>query len=109
MTTDNTTQLVVQITPVEGNEVGRLADAAVVFNGGPCEGCQLVGFSVWRNKRGTGVNITFPSRAYTNAKGEKRTFSFIQGATRNLAGFRALIVAAYEATTETKGKLPTGE
>ena len=28
-----------------------------MFSGGPCEGCQLVGFSVWRNRRGSGVNV----------------------------------------------------
>lgn len=54
MTTDITTTLTVPITPVGPNEVGRLADASLVFTGGPCEGCQLVGFSVWRNKRGAG-------------------------------------------------------
>jgi hypothetical protein len=82
------------------DDAGPLADAALVFSSGPCEGCQLVGFSVWRNKRGSGVNVTFPSRAYTNAKGQKRTFSFIQAGTRSLAGFRALIIAAYEAATQ---------
>ena len=75
------------------------AEAVLVLRGRPCDGCELVGFSVWRNSRGTGVTVTFPGRAYTNAKGERRTFSFVQGGANNLAGLRALIAEAFAAAT----------
>jgi hypothetical protein len=95
MTTPSST-LTIDITPTEPNDMGRLADATLTFGDGPAAGCQLVGFAVWRNKRGVGVNVTFPGRAYTNARGEKRTYSFIQGSRESLASLRALIIEAYE-------------
>lgn len=87
----------IQITPAKPNDMGRLAEADVVFEDGACHGCRLTGFTVWRRKRGEGVNVTFPGRTYTNTSGERRQFSFIQGDRESVARCRALILEAYQA------------
>ena len=43
----------------KGNPPGKLADAEMLFSGGPLDGLKLVGFGVWERKGG-GRQITFP-------------------------------------------------
>ena len=93
--TTHSTAFTVHITRAEANPAGRLAEAELAFIAGACEGCRLGGFTVWENKRGAGEHVTFPGRAYTNTKGEKRTFSFMQGSREALAAVRTLILDAY--------------
>ena len=60
----------------KGNPAGKLADAELLFAGGPLDGLKLVGFGVWERKGG-GRNVTFPARSYS-VNGERRTFSLLR-------------------------------
>ena len=60
----------------KGNPPGKLADAELLFSGGPLDGLKLVGFAVWERKGG-GRQITFPSRQYS-VNGERRSFSLLR-------------------------------
>jgi hypothetical protein len=60
----------------KGNPPGKLADAELLFAGGPLDGLKLVGFAVWERKGG-GRQITFPSRQYS-VNGERRSFSLLR-------------------------------
>ncbi len=60
----------------KGNPAGKLADAELLFSGGPLNGLKLVGFGVWERKGG-GRNVTFPARSYS-VNGERRTFSLLR-------------------------------
>lgn len=60
----------------KGNPAGKLADAELLFSGGPLDGLKLVGFGVWERKGG-GRNVTFPARSYS-VNGERRTFSLLR-------------------------------
>lgn len=60
----------------KGNPPGKLADAEMLFSGGPLDGLKLVGFGVWERKGG-GRQITFPSRQYSVA-GERRSFALLR-------------------------------
>ena len=60
----------IELAPVNTNN--RLAEGKLVFKGGPLDGCNLVGFTIWQSRNGNGENVTFPARQYTNGKGEKR-------------------------------------
>jgi hypothetical protein len=52
---------------------GKLADAELLFSGGPLDGLKLVGFAVWERRTG-GRAVTFPSRQYT-VQGERRSYA----------------------------------
>ena len=97
MTTQHTPKVSVsvqmELVPVSTNN--RLAEGKIVFKGGPLDGCSLVGFTVWQNRNGNGENVTFPARAYTNNKGEKRSFSYIQGDAASLSQLRQVVLEAY--------------
>ena len=56
---------------------GKLADAEVIFGEGPMAGLKLVGFAVWERKSGSGRNVTFPARAYTQG-GERRSYALLR-------------------------------
>ncbi len=60
----------------KGSPAGKLADAELLFSGGPLDGLKLVGFAVWERKGG-GRNVTFPARSYS-VNGERRTFSLLR-------------------------------
>lgn len=59
-----------------GTTPGKLADAELLFSGGPLDGLKLVGFGIWERKGG-GRQVTFPSRMYSVA-GERRSFSLLR-------------------------------
>jgi len=60
----------------KGSPAGKLAEAELLFSGGPLDGLKLVGFAVWERK-GKGRNVTFPARSYS-VNGERRTFSLLR-------------------------------
>jgi hypothetical protein len=104
MKTHNT-KFTVQIALADSNHIGKLAEGHLAFKGGPLDGCKLGGFTVWASKNGNSPNVTFPGRPYTNAKGEKKTFSFIQGESAGMSQLRHVVLEAYReaeaAQTET--------
>ena len=59
-----------------GRPADKLADAELLFSGGPLDGLKLVGFAVWERKGG-GRHVTFPARSYS-VNGERRTFSLLR-------------------------------
>ena len=54
-----------------------------------------MGFTIWQNRNGNGENVTFPARSYTNNKGDKRSWSFIQGDSASLSQLRQVVLDAY--------------
>jgi hypothetical protein len=87
----------VKINPNDtGNPVGRLANAELHFTGGPLEGLKLIGFGIWERRGGSGRNVTFPARQYSN-NGEKRTFTLLRPIADTAAHerIRDLILEAY--------------
>jgi len=60
----------------KGNPPGKLADAEMLFSGGPLDGMKLVGFMIWERKGGA-RQVTFPSRQYS-VQGERRSFSLLR-------------------------------
>lgn len=72
------TTITIQIIKTNGHAApGKLADAEVHFNGGELDGLKLVGFAVWKSRRGEGEDVTFPSRHFT-FHGERRAFSLLR-------------------------------
>ncbi len=91
---------------------GKLADAALVFTeaAGPLAGLKLIGFGVWQRRNASGINVTFPARAYS-VNGERRSFALLRPATATYYGqtdptdaIRDVIVAAYEAHVEARAQ-----
>ena len=73
-----TTEMTVTIQPNDtGTPPGKLADAELHFTTGPLEGLNLIGFSVWERRGGTGRNVTFPARQYS-VSGERRSFALLR-------------------------------
>lgn len=74
---------------------GKLADAELHFDDGPCTGLKLVGFGVWE-RRGGGRNVTFPARQYS-ISGERRSYALLRPVADATAQerLRDLILAAY--------------
>ena len=60
----------------KGNPAAKLADAELLFSGGPLDGLKLVGFAVWERKGG-GRQVTFPARQYS-VNGERRSFALLR-------------------------------
>lgn len=60
----------------KGNPAAKLADAELLFSGGPFDGLKLVGFAVWERKGG-GRQVTFPARQYS-VNGERRSFALLR-------------------------------
>jgi len=60
----------------KGNPAGKLADAELLFSGGPLDGLKLVGFAVWERKGG-GRNVTFPARSLP-VNGRRPTFPVLR-------------------------------
>jgi hypothetical protein len=57
---------------------GKVADAELHFDGTSDElaGMKLIGFAIWE-RRGGGVNVTFPARSYA-VNGERRSFALLR-------------------------------
>jgi hypothetical protein len=55
----------------------KLADAELQFIGGELDGLKLLGFGIWRQRNGSGQNVTFPARHFT-VNGERRNFSLLR-------------------------------
>lgn len=55
----------------------KLADAEIHFEGGELDGLKLVGFAVWKKRRGDGYDVTFPSRHFL-VHGERRNFTLLR-------------------------------
>ncbi len=55
----------------------KLADAELQFIGGELDGLTLRGFAVWKQRNGTGRNVTFPARPFV-VSGEKRNFALLR-------------------------------
>ena len=80
----------------KGVPPGKLADAELLFSGGPLDGLKLVGFAVWERKGG-GRQVTFPSRQYS-VNGERRSFSLLRPSNGDATAqdkLRELILQAY--------------
>jgi hypothetical protein len=67
------------VTNDKGNAPGKLADAELVFTDGPLSGLKLVGFGIWERKSGSGRNVTFPARTYSQ-NGERRSYALLRPA-----------------------------
>ena len=80
----------------KGTPAGKLADAELIFSGGPLDGLKLVGFSVWERKGG-GRNVTFPARTYS-ANGERRSYALLRPAGDSVGQdrLRDIILGAYK-------------
>jgi hypothetical protein len=95
----------VQIEIAPANTNNRLAEGTIVFRGGPLDGINLVGFTIWMSRNGNGENVTFPARSYKNSKGDTRSFSFLQGDSASLSQLRHVVLEAYRnASQETAAK-----
>jgi hypothetical protein len=56
---------------------GKLADAELHSSGGDLDDLELIGFSIWERRGGTGRNVTFPARQYS-VNGERRAFAMLR-------------------------------
>lgn len=95
-TTKTSAQMTVKFFPNDkGNPPGKLADAELLFSGGPCDGLKLIGFAIWERKAG-GRNVTFPARQYS-VNGERRSFALLRPIVDAIAQdtLRDKILAAY--------------
>ena len=74
----------------------KLADAELHFVGGELDGLKLLGFAVWRQRNGSGRNVTFPARAFT-VNGERRNFALLRAVDDRSVedGVRQLVLQAY--------------
>jgi hypothetical protein len=99
MQTHNT-KFTIHIEFAAANTVNKLAEGHLAFKGGPLDGCTIGGFTVWASRSGNGENVTFPARAYTTAKGDKKTFSFIQGEAAGMSQLRQVVLEAYREAME---------
>src|SRR5262245_31469494 len=79
-----------------GTPPGKLADAELLFSGGPLDGLKLIGFAVWERKNG-GRNVTFPARQYS-LNGERRSYAILRPITDATGQdrLRDLILEAYK-------------
>jgi hypothetical protein len=91
--------VVVKIIPdPRGASIGKLADVELHFAEGPLEGLKLVGFAVWeRRAAGSGRNVTFPARQYTQG-GERRSYALLRPVAdaASQGKLRQVILDAYE-------------
>jgi hypothetical protein len=74
----------------------KLADAELHFIGGELDGLKLLGFAVWRQRNGSGRNVTFPARPFT-VNGERRNFALVRAVDDRAAEdrLRQLVLQAY--------------
>src|SRR5438874_5883023 len=79
----------------------KLADAELHFIGGELDGLKLLGFAVWKQRNGTGRNVTFPARPFI-VSGEKRNFALLRAIEDRSAEdrVRQLVLRAYEAEAQ---------
>jgi len=79
----------------KGNPSGKLADAELLFTGGPLDGLKLMGFAVWERRNG-GRTVTFPARQYS-VNGERRSFALLRPVADATAQdrLRDVVLAAY--------------
>lgn len=80
----------------KGTPSGKLADAELLFNGGPLHGLKLIGFTVWERNSG-GRNVTFPARQYSMG-GVRRSYAILRPIADASAQtvLRELILEAYQ-------------
>ena len=80
----------------KGSPAGKIADAELIFSGGPLDGMKLLGFAIWERKQG-GRNVTFPARQYT-VNGERRSFALLRSNGDNASQdkLRDVILEAYK-------------
>ena len=80
----------------KGSPNGKLADAELLFSGGPLDGLKLVGFGIWERRNG-GRNVTFPARQYS-VNGERRSYALLRpiSETSSQDKLRDLILEAYK-------------
>jgi hypothetical protein len=90
----------------------KLADAELHFIGGELDGLKLLGFAVWKQRNGTGRNVTFPARPFT-VNGERRNFALLRAIDdRSVEDrVRQLVLQAYaqqeeEVTKAASSRLP---
>lgn len=59
---------------------GPVAEAAIEFHNdcGPLAGFEINSIAIWKKKDGSGFSVTFPSRQYADATGQKKYFNYIQ-------------------------------
>jgi len=81
----------------KGSPDSKLADAELIFSGGPLDGLKLVGFAIWERRKGSGRNVTFPARQYSVA-GERRSFALLRPVTdqSGVESLRDTILEAYK-------------
>lgn len=74
----------------------KLADAELQFIGGELDGLKLLGFAVWRQRNGSGRNVTFPARPFI-VHGERRNFALVRAVDDRTAEdrLRQLVLRAY--------------
>jgi hypothetical protein len=90
--------MLVKIVPNDkGNPPDKLADAELHFTEGELKGLKLIGFGVWRRRTGEGKNVTFPSRTYAVAGGDRRSYALLRPATEphSQDQVRDLVLQAY--------------
>lgn len=98
----------IEITPSDGTQKGKLADAALQILTGELAGIEVVGFTVWEGRNGP--NVTFPARKFAGRDGKERSFSYVRSTKRGATGMshlRTRILAAYDAAvTEANADTP---
>ena len=80
----------------KASPAGKLADAELVFSGGPLDGLKLIGFAVWERRNG-GRTVTFPARQYS-VNGERRSYALLRPTvdTASQDRLRDVILEAYK-------------
>lgn len=89
--------MTIKFTPNDkGTPIGKLADAALHFSGGPFDGLKLEGFAVWERRGGKGRNVTFPARQFS-VNGERRSYALLRPVTdpTDTERLRDLILIAF--------------
>jgi hypothetical protein len=56
---------------------GQARRRGAAFSGGDLDDLELIGFSIWERRGGTGRNVTFPARQYS-VNGERRAFAMLR-------------------------------
>jgi hypothetical protein len=74
----------------------KLADAELLFIGDELDGLKLLGFAEWKQRNGTGRNVTFPARPFI-VNGERRNFALVRAVDDKTAEDRLcrLVLEAY--------------
>jgi hypothetical protein len=90
----------------KGTPVGKLAEAELMFHGGPLDGLKLVGFGVWERRNG-GRNVTMPAWQYI-VNGERRAYALPRSISDTEAQQR-LVTLILDAYCEEEARWPECE